>query len=339
MSLSASIVIPTLNREAILCDTLDSILSVADGSGLIEIIVVDQSASHQSETLRRLDMLSKHPLVKYYQVTFRGTTKARNLGASLAKGDVVVYVDDDVLVHRGFVKAHLDQYSDSTVAGVAGCVLHANEKKVNEDDLDPSMVRRIKKGGQVLFNSGFPYEAQWARGCNMSFRREWIGRTGGFDENFYGIAVGEEPEFCHRLRKAGGRILFAPDTELFHRFEASGGSRDQTNLRERFVAYIDNCVYFWCCTEPRDLKRFWEIARLLQSSLTKSNVIFSGRILDHLRWSIDGLRQGFERFATRQSSSFMLGAAEAEQKLASILRDGSHNSADQMFRTLPHVTS
>ncbi|HBJ85856.1 MAG TPA: hypothetical protein DDZ88_18675 [Verrucomicrobiales bacterium] len=328
MSLNASIVIPTLNREAILCDTLDSIVSVADGSGLIEIIVVDQSPSHQSETLCRLEMLSKHPQVKYYQVTFRGTTRARNLGASLARGDVVIYVDDDVFTPPGFVQAHLDQYLNSTIAGVAGCVIHENERKLGECDLDPSTVSRVRSGKQVLFNAGFHYDAKWARGCNMSFRREWILKVGGFDENFYGIAVGEEPEFCHRLREAGGRIHFAPETELFHRLEASGGSRDQLNLRERFLAYVDNSVYFWCCTETHAFKRFWQIARLLRSSLTKSNVVFSGRFMDHLRWSMDGLLQGLERFSARKPNSFVLGAAEVDAKLASVLREDIYNSTD-----------
>ena len=128
MRLSASIVIPTLNRELVLCDTLSSILSVADGSGLVEIIVVDQSATHQPETLSRLEELSENPLIKYHRVIFRGTTKARNYGTRIARGEVVIFLDDDVLTPPGFVQAHLNQYSDPSIAGIAGCVIHADEK-------------------------------------------------------------------------------------------------------------------------------------------------------------------------------------------------------------------
>jgi len=314
MSLTATIVIPTLNREKVLCETLDSILSVADGSGLVEIIVVDQSATHQSETLRRLEALSKHPLIKYQRVTFRGTTKARNYGTKLAQGNVVIFVDDDVLTPPGFVQAHLRQYSDSNIAGVAGCVIHADERKLGECDLDPSTVSRIRRGKQVLFNLDFAYEASWARGCNMSFRREWILKIGGFDEGFYGIAVGEEPEFCHRLTAAGGRIRFAPETELFHRFDPVGGSRDQKNPEDSFVAYIDNCVYCWCCIEPNTIKRLWQIAKLVRSSLINSKVLFSGRFLDHISWCAIGANQGLCRFSINHPNKLISGrTGDSEQ--------------------------
>ena len=148
-----------------------------------------------------------------------------------------------------------------------------------------------------MFNAGFPYEIKWARGCNMSFRREWIIKINGFDENFYGIAVGEEPEFCHRLTTAGGRIRYAPETELFHRFESSGGSRDQKDIKGSFVAYIDNYTYFWCCTEPNAFKRSWQLAKLVKVSLINSKVLFSGLFLEYIRWCVTGLKQGLYRFS------------------------------------------
>lgn len=299
MRSNASIVIPTLNRELVLCETLDSIISVADGTGLVEIIVVDQSASHQPETMIRLEALSKNPLVKYHRVTFRGTTKARNYGTKLAQGDVVIFLDDDVFTPPGFVQAHLNQYSNPSITGVAGCVIHEDEKKMEEWDLDPATVSRVKNGKQAIFNVGFPYEAKWARGCNMSFRREWILKVNGFDENFYGIAVGEEPEFCHRFIAAGGRIRYAPETELFHRFEANGGSRDQKDSKNSFVAYIDNYVYFFCCIEPNVIKRFVQITKLIKVSLINSKVLSSGLFSDHVHWCGIGVRQGLYRFSTR----------------------------------------
>jgi GT2 family glycosyltransferase len=299
MSLTASIVIPTLNRESVLCETLESILEVAENSGLVEIIVVDQSKTHLSETVQRLEILAKNSLLQYHQVDFRGTTKARNYGTSLAKGDIVIFLDDDVFLCSAFVQAHLKVYHNPEIAGVAGCVIHKGEIKLAECDLDPSSMARVKSGKQALFNLSFAYQAKWARGCNMSFRREWIYKAGGFDENFYGVAVGEEPEFCHRLLMAGGHILYAPEAEVFHRADLEGGSRDVTDPKDRFIAFVDNAIYYGLCIKSNRFTRTLELLRIASYCLINSKVLFSGRLLHYLSWYWKGLEKGKQRFRDR----------------------------------------
>ena len=213
---------------------------------------------------------------------------------------MIVFVDDDIIACPGFIQKHLKEYEDASVAGVSGCVLHAGERKLEECDLDPSTISRVKRGKQPLFNLGFAYEARWASGCNMSFRREWIYKAGGFDENFYGVAVGEEPEFCHRLRFAGGRLRFAPDAEVFHRAVSGGGSRDVKDPKESFIAWVDNATYCGLCIKSNSLTRTLELLRVASCSLLNSTVLFSGRsILRYLSWCWRGLEKGRRRFLKR----------------------------------------
>lgn len=295
-ALTASVVIPTLNRGEFLCDTLKSIVGIGGGSQLIEIIVIDQSKSHGPDTEQRLLELTREPLVRYHRVNFLGTTKARNYGVKVAKGDIVIFVDDDVYTPPGFIQNHLRVYEDSSIAGVAGCVIHEGECRLNQSDLSPSALLKIQQGREIAFNAGFAYDVRWARGCNMSFRRECIERVGGFDEGFFGVAVGEEPEFCHRLVSAGGRIRFVPETELFHRAASSGGSRTQEQPKKRFVEFIENGVYFWWCVHPNAFKRLRCLVGMAQSSLLNSDVIRSGRLLSYLYWFIQGCIAGVERY-------------------------------------------
>lgn len=284
-----------------LCETIESLLSCCGAESLVEILIIDQSATHKPETLAWIEKLCENDLVQYHQVSFRGTTKARNYGTTLARGDVVIFVDDDIFAVPGFIQAHLQEYKDVSLAGVAGCVVHAGERKLDECDLDPSTISRLKRGKQALFNLGFAYEARWARGCNMSFRREWIYKAGGFDENFYGVAVGEEPEFCHRLRLAGGRMRFQPDAEVFHRVDPTGGSRDQTNPKEGFVAFVDNDAYFGFCTATNLLGYAWVPIHVARTCLFNSKVFFSSprRLINCIHWYWIGMQLGHRRFRNR----------------------------------------
>jgi GT2 family glycosyltransferase len=77
----------------------------------------------------------------------------------------------------------------------------------------------------MRFDVSFAFSAQWAAGCNMSFRREVIDDLGGFDENFLG-PLGDDAEFSYRVRKAGGLIHYTPAAHLSHLKAPGGGLRD-----------------------------------------------------------------------------------------------------------------
>lgn len=294
-----SVVIPTLNRSVVLCETLESLFSITPKNGSVEILVVDQSEELPQESALRLDEWASQGQIRHLRVKFRGTTKARNYGARLAQGGVIIYLDDDVLTPPGFIEAHLRAYDDASLAGVAGCVLHEGEALISKEELTWRQQRDMHSGNLVLFNADFPYEIRWARGCNMSFRREWIIKAGGFDENFYGVAVGEEPEFCHRLREAGGTIRYVPETRLLHRAVASGGSRNEARQRESFIAFTDNACYYWLCIESRLPVLLMHLSGQAFTMLVNRNTMSSDLWPQHIRWFIEGLKRARHRFSKR----------------------------------------
>lgn len=300
---SVSVIIPTLNRSRVLCETLESLLSVMPQDGSAEVLVVDQSSAVEPDDAALLDEWMRVGKIQYHRVAFRGTTKARNFGVAHAQGDVIIYIDDDVLTPPGFVEAHLRAYEDGSLAGVAGGVQHEGERLVDREALSWRQRISLRAGSLVLFNATFPYRIKWARGCNMSFRREWIIRAGGFDENFYGVAVGEEPEFCYRLRKAGGTLRFVPETRLFHRAVVSGGSRDEARERENFIAFVDNAWYYRLCVEPRWLMRLVHLVRLAFSLVKNRRFLTSNHWPANTSWILIAIAQAFRRFSKRELPS------------------------------------
>ena len=88
-----SVTIPTLNREEPLCNTLRYFLETETYPSF-EVIVVDQSDGHLEAT--RDFLVRTADKFCYVSTDYKGLPKARNHGTRLARGEIVVFVDDDV---------------------------------------------------------------------------------------------------------------------------------------------------------------------------------------------------------------------------------------------------
>jgi GT2 family glycosyltransferase len=258
-----SVVIPTLNRDEPLCVTLRYFLEVETYPDF-ELIVIDQSDSHDATTL---EFLAKNASrMNYIAATYKGLPKARNHGVHLATGEIVVFVDDDVVPAPGFLFAHAICYAIQRVIGVAGPTPLPGQSLLSREAIGESGYVSLVQQREMRFDVDFPFSAQWAQGCNMSFRREKIIALGGFDEVFQKVAVGEDAEFSHRARKIG-TIRYTPDARLVHMHVPTGGCRDAANQREymRNVAFCKN--YFWFRVEATFAQRMRAMWRTFRSSV------------------------------------------------------------------------
>jgi GT2 family glycosyltransferase len=237
-----SIIICTLNREGTLRNTLRSVVTLIQGRTDAELIVVDQTRSHDQATERCFAELAGS--IHLHRVDFASLTRARNHGTRHARGEIILFLDDDVEPSVNLIDEHLACYANPEVWGVGGCTLLPGKGKLSKTDLSPSELRSLDLERTNRFDLDWSRMISWAPGCNMSFRRDKLFAVGGFDEAFYGIAVGEEAELCYRVRQAGGMIQYAPEAALVHLVHPSGGCRDATANTERTAQLLDNHYYY-----------------------------------------------------------------------------------------------
>ncbi|NJO41830.1 MAG: glycosyltransferase family 2 protein [Cyanobacteria bacterium CRU_2_1] len=227
-----SIIIPTYGREEVLRETIANVIQQDYLN--YEVLIVDQTLKHEPETQVYLKRLASEQKIRLFQVEWASLPGARNFGVRRAKGEIVLFLDDDVQLPDGFLKAHIQNYLENPdIGAVAGRVFDRMKladaipglqiEYLPPEAMDPgiawyhiNLVHTIK-----------PQQVLTARGCNMSFRRDIFEKYDvWFDERFRGSAVREESDFCLRIRKTGLKIWYDPQANLIHLGEETGGCHD-----------------------------------------------------------------------------------------------------------------
>lgn len=219
-SLSASIVIPTRNRAAMLRACVTSVLASAYSGDQYEVIVVDDGSSDATRRVVESVRSGLRGLALHYaESKGRGLNAARNVGMAVASSDLVLFLDDDVEVPSTWLETFVDCALRHPSAGCIGGPI-----RLRLEGSPPRLCGREKLGETELDlgTEEIPVLAVW--GANFGVRRWAMEVAGHFDESFR--LYGDEVEWQNRLRKAGVEILYSPKPWLWHR-------RTQQDLRLR----------------------------------------------------------------------------------------------------------
>jgi len=212
-----SVIVPTYNREELLCNTIKYLL---DQDFLdYEILIIDQTTKHTVETVAFFENLPSRVKIINHQPP--SLTAARNRGIHEAKGDIIIMVDDDVILKKDFISQHLKYYDDKNIVGVTGRV----ELETHFKSKLPSFLKSefLKWTSYSQYQASVEKDAYLMAGCNHSFRKAWAYKAGLYDENFTGTAWGEDYDFSLRLKKGGYKIIYSPHVAVFHLYSRDGG--------------------------------------------------------------------------------------------------------------------
>lgn len=183
--LEASVILPTHGRAEVLALSVPLFLAQDMPADRYEVIVVADGPDPEVEAV--ISSLAAPNLRFTALAENRGPGAARNRAIAMARGRILVFVDDDSLVARDFLSRHLRHHAGRNDRIVTGPILDVSEP--------PDMTAPPPAPFWARHLNPFP-------GGNASVARARVVAAGGFDEAFrhYGW---EDPELYARLRKAG----------------------------------------------------------------------------------------------------------------------------------------
>jgi len=241
MEFSISVIIPTVGRDAITLDTLRAFEKQSCQN--FELIVIDQTPGG-SALLNGFSTDKYH--YRYLVIETKGLPNARNVGAETAKGDILIFVDDDVVPCPELVSDYISEFKEQEpgVWVIGGKIYEAGSNILSE--------RKNISGGYITFYgktlknfySEEYSECQWAAGGNFGVRRDRYFEAGGFDTNYIGNAILEDGDFGFSVRKLGGKVLYSPNPEIEHLRASTGGTR-QSDPAKGMYYRAHNTVYFF----------------------------------------------------------------------------------------------
>ena len=211
-----SIVIVTYKRHIPLCNTLHAIGPFIRNK-IIELLVIDQCPVEELP-----NTFINIPNLRYVVLDKPGMVRARNIGLELAKGDIVLFLDDDIVPSSDLIDAHMHAYGDLSIGGVAGRILDS-EPVMLDAMADSRMFDLVNGWEHPKFDNTVAGDVMTSRGCNMSFRRKLLKQLDGFDSNIE--IFRDDTDMCFRVIAAGYRIRFIPEAVVIHLNASSGGTR------------------------------------------------------------------------------------------------------------------
>ncbi len=189
-----SVIIPTYCEEETIEGCLKSVVNQRFGEGRIESIVVD---SHSPDDTR---LVARRGADKVLDLKARGVGRARNAGARVADGQILLFLDADTYLEPNFVSEMYRNFADRRVVCVSG-VLKSLERLEPLDRLFAvSHYGFTNKLAEVSARLGFPLFPSVCCGA----RKAVFEHVGGFRED---IACAEDITFSREMGKLGKCVV------------------------------------------------------------------------------------------------------------------------------------
>jgi len=231
-----SVIIPTLNRESDLLNTIADLEKQADIN--YEVIIIDQSDKSIDHRF------NERKYVKYlHRPDFKSASRARNLGLLCAKYEIILFLDDDVIIKNESYLSSLVNNFNEGYNGATGPILDYPKA------LSQSFRSRYSYNsswGWLFFPRNYDKETEIfdAGAGNLCVRRNMAIDVGGMDEQFEKGAFREESDFNYRYTKIAGPYKYDPKCEIIHIGAKNGGIRSW-NQNEVKIKAQHHFTGFW----------------------------------------------------------------------------------------------
>ena len=213
-----SIIIPTKDRDPIFQKTFDSAIKAIEGFN-IEIIIVNDSKEN------KVVLKESYPNVVIIDNPKNGVASARNLGANIAKSDLLLFLDNDILISRNNIITTLELYKDNyqicyNFNWVYPVKFVGKMKRLQFgrylDKHNFTSLRGWNKADRtVKWDFKRPFEVQMVASYYLPIYQSAFEKIGGYNENFPHSGA-EDYDFSKRFIAAGYRIFIHPSSMVYH---------------------------------------------------------------------------------------------------------------------------
>lgn len=242
-----SIVIPTYKRKENLIKLLESLGKVVYPK--FEVLVVEQGETNKASFEKQVKEAGMK--LRYFLLKKRSTAKAMNTGVAKAKGDYVLFLDDDVTVDSNIIEAHVKNFVYPKVGATVGRII-TNGQKIEPERIDTGKITWLGSFTDG-FSSTVRQEVDTVIGCNTCWRKDVYVQLGGMDERFTGNALRLESDLSLRAKNAGYTIIFEPRAVVHHHRAEIGGARKSEGRIEWYKDFFSNETYFFLKHRPKVL--------------------------------------------------------------------------------------
>jgi GT2 family glycosyltransferase len=287
-----SVIIPTMNRKADLDKAIESI-GKQDYKD-VEIIVIDNGS--EDNTFEFIKKKYKH--VRLIQNSKNlGACKAKNQGIEVAKGEFLLFFDDDSEFYNGDTLTQMvEVLKDLKVGSVGG------EKSV-EGKFKKKMIT-VNGETRTLVSDGYRglEECSYNATCNMLVKKDLMFELGGFDEVYFYLA--EDKDIGYKINKKGLKNVVHEKTTALHKISFKTRVSNFNLFHRNRIRFVILNFNFWRVVflPFLDLGSFFDLKKykdLKQGSLdstkkySSTSNSFLGRLFKVGKSFVGGLIYGY----------------------------------------------
>lgn len=208
-----SVIIPVKDQHEDLTECLQSLKNLDYPNDRLEIIVVDDGSKKEVSGI-----IDSSGVTIIRQAESQGQATCRNIGAENARGDILAFIDADCTASNKWLKELVPFFSAVKVGAVGGCIDGYHQKSLL--DRYEQVSSSLNMGNRLLLE-GDTDSSFYVPTANLLVTREAFLATGGFRS---GMRIGEDVDFCWRLRNTGYNLLYVPQGSVAHKHRNRLGS-------------------------------------------------------------------------------------------------------------------
>ena len=247
----ASVIIPTCGSAWALDRTLRHLLKEVATQADIEVLVIDNNGGGSNSLRTRELCESAAPMIRYLQEPSPGATAARHRGAKEAVGEILIFIDDDVEVSAGWLRAILDTFHQSGAEIVGGPSIPRFSGSVPEwfwAYLKPNPYGGWWCGALSLLDIGHTVagiDPIWLWTLNFSIYRKTFDTLGGFHPDLVPPGLQRwqgdgETGLTYKALASGVHCTYAHNALVHHLIQPNRLSPEYFEKRSYFQGVCDS---------------------------------------------------------------------------------------------------